>query len=75
MDRDIPAFNQLIVNKINEKNLIRHQQRLSEIKVKDFLFRLLRDPGYTQDRRLIVGRIRKLRCWRKRRRRRLRRVI
>jgi hypothetical protein len=33
MDRDIPAFNQLIVNKINEKNLLRHQQRLSEIKV------------------------------------------
>ncbi len=75
MDRDIPTFNQLIVNKINEKNLIRHQQRLSEIKVVYFGWRLLRDRGYTRDRRWIAGRTKKLRCWRKRRRHRLRRVI
>jgi len=33
MDRDIPAFNQLIVNKIQQKNMQLHQQRLMNIRV------------------------------------------
>lgn len=33
MDRDIPTFNQLIVSKINQKNLHLHQQRLQNIRV------------------------------------------
>lgn len=33
MDRDIPAFNQLIVNKINQKNRLLHEQRLINIRV------------------------------------------
>lgn len=33
MDRDIPAFNQLVVNKIQQKNLESHYQRLHNIKV------------------------------------------
>ncbi len=33
MDRDIPAFNQLIVNKIHQKNRQLHEQRLHNIRV------------------------------------------
>jgi hypothetical protein len=33
MDRDIPAFNRIIVDKIQHKNHILHQQRLLRIKV------------------------------------------
>jgi hypothetical protein len=33
MDRDIPTFNQLVVNKINQKNLHLHEQRLQNIRV------------------------------------------
>ena len=33
MDRDIPAYNQLVVGKIQQKNLELHYQRLQNIKV------------------------------------------
>ena len=33
MDRDIPTFNQLIVNKMNQKNRQLHEQRLQNIRV------------------------------------------
>ena len=33
MDRDIPTFNHLIMNKMNQKNLEAHQKRLQNIKV------------------------------------------
>lgn len=33
MDRDIPNYNPLITNKIQQKNLHKHYQRLQSIKV------------------------------------------
>jgi hypothetical protein len=42
MDRDIPAFNQLVVNKINQKNLYMHEQRLQNIRVSSSPYRVLK---------------------------------
>lgn len=48
MDRDIPAFNQLIMNKINQKNLYMHEQRLQNIRVSFHWYRAhkILEPTY-----------------------------